>query len=321
MPRLSTSVRAAAVSILFLSIAHFVFWALLAAWVYTSGLNDGQYTMLFVAQCLISVGGFAGVLVAVGIFKAKNWARLAVLTLGAIVGFFSALATLVLVLLFLVGPNIFDSLVGASHSNMIKLAILCAFVFSLSLWWIVLFSRPHVAEQFGAELAIAAPALSNKPACPPPIALLAWLIIISAVLSALLGFTVNGMIPAMLFTQVYSGHSGQWIWTINIAILLLCGIGLLKLQRWSYTATIAFHVFWLVSIFISQISPAYPEYIRTCLNFFRIPQNYPGVNLLRFPQWISAIATAIPTALLIAGLFYYRGSFLKAVEESDRFSS
>ncbi|MBS1842110.1 MAG: hypothetical protein JST77_14815 [Acidobacteria bacterium] len=45
------------------------------------------------------------------------------------------------------------------------------------------------------------------------------------------------------------------------------------------------------------------------------------MNLLRFPQWISAVASAIPTALLIAGLLYYRPGFLKAVADSERFSS
>src|SRR5262249_22036861 len=146
-------------------------------------------------------------------------------------------------------------------------------------------------------------------ACPPPIALLAWLMIVSSALSAVSWPLILGRIPAMLFTHIFSPQASLWIWIANILFFLLCGIGLLKLQHWSYTGTIALHVFWLASPFVSQLSPQYPAYLQNCLSALEIQENYPGLNLLRFPQWISAVITALPTALLIAGLFYYRRSF------------
>lgn len=317
MPRLSTSVRIAAGSILFLSLAHIVSWGLLAFGVFDTGLN-GQYAMLSFALCLITLGGFAGVLVAVGIFKRKNWARVAALTLAALVACVCTFAVVVLCALLYVGPNLISNLIGDFSGGLIRLIFLYLFVLCLAIWWLSLLSRPRIAEQFAGESDGDHSAALKKPVCPPPIALLAWLMIVSAVLSALCGLLVDGAIPAMLFTHIFSAHASQWIWTINIAILLLCGIGLLRLLRWSYSVTIAFHVFWLVSIFVSQISPLYEKYLGMCLKTLMLPESYVSLGISRFPHWVSAFATAIPTALLIVGLFYYRPAFLKAAAESRR---
>ena len=120
----------------------------------------------------------------------------------------------------------------------------------------------------------------------------------------------------MLFIHVFSMATSKWIWAANIVFFLICGLGLLKLQRWSYTGTIALHAFWLVSMFVSQMSPFYELYLRLCLNALEIPQTYPELSLPRSSPWLTAIVSAIPTALLIAGLFYYRRSFLKAAAEA-----
>jgi hypothetical protein len=130
--------------------------------------------------------------------------------------------------------------------------------------------------------------------------------IASGALSAISWPLLLGKIPAMLFTHIFAAKASHWIWGVNTFLFLVCGIGLLKLQRWSYPATIALHVFWLVSLFVSQISPLYNRYISLCLSTLSAPNSYISLGMNRFPQWVSAILTAIPTALLIAGLFYYR---------------
>jgi len=122
----------------------------------------------------------------------------------------------------------------------------------------------------------------------------------------------------MLFTHVFSLESSIWIWAANILLFLICGIGLLKLQRWSYTGVIALHAFWLVSLFVSQVSPQFPWYVGSCYAALQLDQKATYFIHFNFPPLISAIATAIPTVLLIAGLFYYRLSFLKAANEAGR---
>jgi len=111
------------------------------------------------------------------------------------------------------------------------------------------------------------------------------------------------------------------IWLANILLFAACGIGLLKLQRWSYDGTIALHLFWLVSLLTSQLSSNYQTYTLLCLKILDLGEAYPVLNRMHFPRWVSATTTAIPTALLIAGLFYYRRSFLQAVQTSRHPSS
>jgi hypothetical protein len=91
---------------------------------------------------------------------------------------------------------------------------------------------------------------------------------------------------------------------------------LLKLRRSSYDSTIALHLFWLISLLTAQLSSNYQAYTLHCLKLLDLGETYPVLNRIHFPQWVSATTIAIPTALLIAGLFYYRRSFLQAVQTS-----
>jgi len=323
MATLTPAVRMAASSILLLSLIHIAFWAILAIELGGGLPNEFPYNVYAPAFWIISVAGVLGVVIAIAVLSGKAWARIAALVLGAIVMLFCAFGMLAPILLISGAPPL--AALGldvhlVSKSEFLRLFVVYLFVFLVAIWWIVLFSRKSTAVQFTSVPPAEISAIPGRPVCPPPIALLAWLMIASSTLSAVSWPLILGRVPAMLFTHVYSLSASKWIWIANILAFFLCGFGLLKLWRWSYTAAIGVHVFWLVSLFVSQISPAYPEYIRTCLNFFQIPQNYPGVDLLRFPQSISAVVSAIPTALLVAGMFYYRPNFLKAVESSKRVS-
>lgn len=324
MLTLTPAVRVAATSILLLSIVHIFFWALLAITLRTDLPSEFPYNYFVPIMSVISGAGLLGVFVSVGIFRACNWARIAAIALAAIAAFFCALGMLMPLLVVFGGLPLADlglDIHVAQKNDFVRLFLIYLFVFSLAIWWIFLFSKKSVAIQFSPNAAAAAPAAPKKPACPPAIALLAWLMIISSTLSAISWPLILGRIPAMLFTHIYYQPASNWIWAINLILFLACGIGLLKLKRWSYTATIVLHTFWLVSLLVSQFSPLYDQYMRICLDALEINQNYPGLNLIRFPQWIAAVTTAIPTLLLIIGLFYYRILFLKAVADSRHLSS
>ena len=319
MPKLSLAVRFAASSILLLSFVHIAFWALMGFWVHLMGINGNQFTILYVAIGVISVGGFAGVAIVVGVLKAKNWARLGALALGGVSAFISAFALFVLFLLIAIGSPSFGlltNLVEDNRGGFVKLGLVYLFVFSLAVWWIVLFSRKSVVAQFSSGAEARIPLTASKPVCPPPIALLAWLSIISSALAAFSWPLIFGRIPAMLFTRVYPIQTSQWIWAANILLFLLCGVGLLKLYRWSYDATIVLHVFWTVSLFFSQFSPNYPGYIRECLLALEFPSTINDPTAFVFPYWLTAILSVVPTFLLVVGLFYYRRSFLRAAAEA-----
>ena len=322
MPSLTPAVRIAASSILLLSLVHILFFALLAVTIKADLPPEFPYNYFFPILCIVSAAGLLGVLVAAGLFHARNWARIAAIALAAIVAFFCAFGILVpLVFIFgLVLPTrlgVGVDIPAGNRSDFIRLLLVYLFVFCLAIWWIFLFSKKRVVAQFSANVASVAPVVPQKPACPPPIALLAWLMIISSALSALSWPLVLGRIPAMLFTHIFYAPASSWIWAINLIVFLACGVGLLKLQRWGYDATLVIHVFWTVSLFFSQLSPNYPAYIRECLLSLQFPSTINDPTAFIFPYWLTAILSVVPTLLLVVGLLYYRKGFLKAAAESS----
>ena len=320
MPKLALSVRIAAASLLVLSVLHVLFWAVLAVASRTEYTDVYPYTLFFPVACAFSAAGLGGVFVGVGLLRTRAWARIAALVLAALVGVFSALGLLALVLVTLrIAPIEFAAETPPGYF-MVMGIVYCA-VFILALWWIYLFSRRSVAAQFAEARSPASPVAPEKAACPPPVALLAWLMIISSLLSAVSWPLILGKIPAMLFVYIFSPIASKWIWIANIVLFLTCGVGLLRLQRWSYSSTIALHAFWLVSLFVSQLSPLYPQYLARCFVALQTDQTATYFVHFHFPLWASALTTAIPTALLVVGLFYYRRSFLQAVDDSRHQSS
>src|SRR5882757_1470920 len=316
MAKLTFSVRAAASSIVFLSVIHIIFWAWLALTARSTDSFEFPYSYLFGALCVFSAAGLPGIVVGAGLFRSKNWARVAALVLSVLVGCFSALSVLALFVVSFATLPLGLGVEIPRKSDLLRVGGIYVLIFAVAAWWLVVFSRKSVAAQFSGPSRAKPEDAPKKSACPPPIALLAWLIIISSALSAVSWPLILGKIPAMLFLYTFSPRPSKLIWLANILLFAVCGVGLLKLQRWSYDGTIALHLFWLVSLLTSQLSSNYQTYTLVCLKILDLGEAYPVLNRMQFPQWVSAITTAIPTALLIAGLFYYRRSFLQAVQTS-----
>ena len=314
MSKLSFSVRIAAALLVFFSILHVFFWAIIA--ISAQSLHrDYPNTLLFPIASVFSAAGLGGLFIGAGLLRGRSWARISTLVLAALVAVFCVLGVLAL-LLILVGnvAAVLGIEIGPdSKSYLTGMGILYFFVLCIAIWWIYLFSRSSVAEQFTAPSAPIVANVPKKPACPPPIALLAWLMIVSSFLSAISWPLILGKIPAMLFTHIFSSTTSKWIWITNIALFLVCGVGLLRLRRWSYSGAIALHTFWLISVFVMQLSSDYDAYMRRCIETLRLGEAYPALSRIHVSPWASAVTTAVPTALLIAGLFYYRRSFVQAV--------
>ena len=316
MTKLSLAVRVAAGSIVALSVIHIVFWAWLALAARSADSSEFPFGYVFPVLCVFSAAGFPGIVVGAGLFRPQNWARVAALVISVLVGCFCALSVLALLIVSFGGLSLGLGVEIPQKSDLLRVAVIYFLIFAVAVWWLVVFSRKSVAAQFSSSNGAKLEDARKKPACPPPIALLAWLMIISSALSAISWPLIFGRIPAMLFTRVYPIQTSQWIWAANILLFLLCGVGLLKLQRWSYDATILLHVFWTVSLFFSQLSPGYPGYVRECLLALEFPSTINDPTAFVFPYWLTAIVSVVPTFLLIVGLFYYRGRFLKAAAET-----
>ena len=321
MPPLTPAVRIGASSILLLSVTHILFWAWLSFAFHASPVPyEYPYNLVVPVLTVVTCVGLIGIFIAVGVFRARNWARIAAIAMATLVALFCLLAFLGLAV---VNSGLLSAGLGIEippKSDLIRVGLVYLLIFGLAVWWIFLFSRKTVAAQFSAKGISATSAIPQKPACPPPIALLAWLMIASSALSAISWPLILGKIPAMLFTHIFAAEPSKWIWIANILLFALCGIGLLKLQKWSYNATIALHAFWLVSLFVSQLSPLYEKYLGICFTALQAEETIVFIHF-KFPPWIAAVTTAIPTLILIIGLFYYRPAFLKAVVDSRHLSA
>ena len=316
MPKLNLSIRIAAGSICALSLLHLVFWVYVAVASRTADLDASPYTLFFPVALAFSLLGVIGVLVGVGIFRARAWARVAALVLAALVAIFCVFGLFALFFLAGAAKALGLEIHSENTGYLVAVGSLYFAVLGIALWWIYLFSRSSVAAQFSLSCRAVPDGTPAKATCPPPIALLAWLMIASSLLSALSWPLILGKIPAMLFTHIFSSTTSKWIWIANIALFLACGVGLLRLRRWSYSGAIALHTFWLVSVFVTQLSAGYDAYMRRCIETLSLGEAYPVLSRIHVSPWASAVTTAIPTALLIVGLFHYRSSFLRAVNDS-----
>jgi len=321
MTKLSLTVRVAAGSIVALSVIHIVFWAWLALAARSGDSSEFPFSYVFPILCVFSAAGFPGIVVGAGLFRSQNWARVAALVLSVLVGCFCAFSVLALLIVSFGGLSMGLGVEIPEKSDLLRVAVIYFLIFAVAVWWLIVFSRKSVAAQFSSPSRAKPADAPKKPACQPPIALLAWLMIISSALSAVSWPLILGKIPAMLFLHIFSPRPSRLVWLANILLFAVCGVGLLKLQRWSYDGTILLHVFWTVSLFFSQLSPGYPGYVRQCLLALEFPSTINDPTAFVFPYWITAIVSVVPTFLLVVGLFYYRRGFLQAVQNSRHPSS
>src|SRR5260221_2240531 len=150
MPKLSLSVRVAAASIVFLSVAHIIFWASLALAARSNDSSEFPHSYLFGSLCVFSAAGLPGIVVDVGLFRSTNWARVAALVLSVLVACFCAFSALAL---FIVSFGTLSLGLGVEipqKSDLLRVGIVYLLIFALAVWWLVVFSRQSVAVRFSS---------------------------------------------------------------------------------------------------------------------------------------------------------------------------
>src|SRR5207302_3668036 len=140
--------------------------------------SEFPYSYLFGALCVFSAAGLPGIVVGVGLFRSKNSARVAALVLSVLVGCFCAFSILAL---FIVSFGTLSLGLGVEipqKSDLLRVGVIYVLIFVVAVWWFIVFSRKSVATQFSSPNRINLQDAPKMSACPPPIALLAWLMII-----------------------------------------------------------------------------------------------------------------------------------------------
>ncbi len=276
----------------------------------------------FVRNTMLATQGFMmclslfGIATGIGLIYLRNWARISILIWGGMLVFFGGIG---IPIAFLVPipliPNASD--LPAAGMQAVRLIFLAIYGMPLliGIWWLILFNRKTVKAQFAGAIAFADPTVPRKPACPLPIAVLAWFYI-SSILNLLFLPFLSFRVPVFVFGRVLPGRVAFAVLILSCLAFFVSGVGLLKLKPWSYSLTIGLQVFWLASTAVSVVSPNYNAVMDSFLKEMQASFHLPETPF-SYASFADHYGWTVVLGLLFAGailglLVYYRQRFLEA---------
>jgi hypothetical protein len=296
-----------------------------------------------------------GILVGANILRRRNWARISILIWGGLMAFFSAI-TMVVTLLIM--NNLPPTLPHAAEASLVMAAVKWVMVLfnaiplGVGIWWLILFTRRAVEDEFNPLLARLHPGktldasgfpqepppppsyVPGGPACPLPLLIIAGLDIFSGVSMLTLLFIPNSIISAMpVFLFGHAFHGGV-ILLLFFALLgvvyAVCGIGIIKLEPWALDPLIwckaLFFLSGIVTLLNPQFVPAMKEAIAKMMPAIpELPANTPS-PMISFPfsdtylKYMMVFGLVLAAAML-AVLIVYRKRFLEAARAKNSAAS
>jgi hypothetical protein len=321
--KLSASVIAAAVvailaSILLVVVCSIAFVGMLLIKLpgTASALPPSVRTFGLATQGFMICLSLFGVATGIGLLYLRKWARISILIWGGFCAFFGVIGIPIAFLMpFSQTPNAPDLPAASMQLFRGILLIIYGLPLLTGIWWLILFNRKSVKAQFAGQGVSDDPGLPRKPACPLPVAVLAWFYIAS-VLNLLFLPLLPFHVPLMVFGYVLPGSAGKILLIIASLVFGIAGIGLLKLKPWSYSLTIGLQFFWLASGIVSALTPNYgavmDSYMKEVQASFHLPET--DASAFNFGQhygWIMVGGLVFAGAIL-GLLVYYRPRFLEA---------
>jgi len=261
-----------------------------------------------------------GMATGIGLFYLRNWARISILIWGGFSVFFGAIG-IPIAYLTTFSANTTTPALPADSMQAVRWILL--FIYGVPLligiWWLILFNRKSVKAQFAGGRESAQQGLPQKPSCPVPIAVLAWLYI-GSILNLLFIPFLSFHVPILVFGRVLPPSVGRTVLILNCLAFVLAGIGLLKLKPWSYSLTIGLQVFWLTSTVVSVLSPNYNAVMDSFLKEMQASLHLPETSLspLNFAHsygWTRVLGLVFAGTIL-GMLVYYRTRFLNAASRA-----
>src|ERR1700687_1877916 len=160
-----------------------------------------------------------GLATAIGLLGLQNWARISALVFSA----FVAVQTFLFSPVFWFAPlqEMTGMDAGSSFRIRLTLGIFLCILLGIVIWWLALFSRTSVAEQFlGARLQVER---------PTGITVVAWLFIVFSLLSLLFILATKSPwdTPTPFFLIGITGMAARVYYSLDLPMSLLAGVGLL----------------------------------------------------------------------------------------------
>lgn len=280
-----------------------------------------------------------GIFVGANIFRRRNWARISVLIWGGLMTFFSAITIVVtLLVLTYLPPTMPNAGEAAPVLAVMKwvMALFYAIPLGVGIWWLILFTRKAVVEEF-SPLAVrlhpgktldasgfpqeppAAPAyVPGGPTCPLPLIIIAGLDIFSGASTLtilIIPYSLFRSIPIFLFGHVFYGGASMAFLSLLGIVYLVCGIGIIKLKPWALDPLIWCKVLFTISGVVSIMNPQFMPTMKEAIAKM-MPAN-PEIPVNVFPFSDTYLKYMMGFGFVFAGamlaiLILYRKRFLEA---------
>jgi hypothetical protein len=251
------------------------------------------------------------------LIRLRNWARHALTVVAGCALFFGTVGLGVIFVTIYFTPA--DPAVSKP-----LLASILAFIYGLPIlvatWWLVLFTRRSVADQFHRATAEranginASPSLLNNSQCPLAIRIVGWYLASFVLFLPILPF-LPSPVPAFYFGHVFRGPAAISLHFFSFALLAIPGIGLLLLKRWSYPLTVGTQLLLCLNCLLLAFSSSFESKMRATYNELGLPASLPSaaevvLHQIRYAVLFSLI---IPVAIVII-LYVYRRPFYAAAQ-------
>jgi hypothetical protein len=249
--------------------------------------------------------GFAGwgLATSIGLFKVKPWSRISILIFSSVVAVL--IIFLIPVFWVLSSPKLSGVGTVSSFAFHLILNIFLGVPLGIAVWWLALFSRSSIGEQFlGMTLATERPV---------GITIIAWLSIIFCLLNLsiiLLTGKSPWTTPEPFFLMIIPGRAALIYRRFFLPMSFLSGAGLLLNKVWACWLAVALDVFYFLDRGVFFAFPNQQErwqrYLALALAS-RPPERIPG-SYGEFLIWLCTlglIETALFLAVLLAGRTQY----------------
>jgi hypothetical protein len=271
-------------------------------------------------------GAFSGV----GLIRFRNWARISVLVWAGLMAPFCILV--IAFIAFMPMPPSPNPMLTGSILHLVTI-IFYGVPMAIAVWWLILFTRPHIVAQFKlaaaagtgdpfgaipvtamavgsvAPVAYAVPMPLPAPSVPIPIIVLSCFFLLSSLSVFFIFFT---HLPAMVFGHAFTGLTGSVIYASWCLLYVIAGVGMLKRFSWAYSVAIGLQIVHIVSGIMTVLSPNFDDAMRRAMAAMKAapPEMYqvPSMTHLR---GYSVLGLLFPLAIL-GLLAYYRPRFLEA---------
>ncbi|HEV1992961.1 MAG TPA: hypothetical protein VGR03_01380 [Candidatus Acidoferrum sp.] len=261
-----------------------------------------------------------GIATGIGLIYLRHWARISILIWGGMSVFFGIFGTLIVFLMPLSPtPNTADLPTGSMAAVRWIFLGIYGLPLLIGIWWLILFNRKTVKAQFVGARESADPGLPQKPSCPRPVAVLAW-IYITAILNLLVLPFLPFRLPVFVFGRVLPGSVGWTVLILSCLASFVAGVGLLKLKPWSYSLTIGLQLFWLASTVVTVLTPKYNVVMDSMMKERQVSLHLPesqfsSVNFALHYGWTVILGLVMAGAIL-GLLVYYRPRFIEAASRA-----